>query len=91
MARDCDQVDVIRLEAVAEDAHAVLACLEPQGGEVQDPIGVGAENRLAIVAALGDVMRYADRHPPRLARHGLGLRDYFINIEIAVTYRPIKV
>ena len=52
-------MDVIRQAAVAEDAHAVLACLEPQGGEVQDPIGVGAENGLAVVAALGDVMRYA--------------------------------
>ncbi len=36
-------------------------------------IGVGAEDCLAVVAALGDVMRYADRHHPRMEGHGLGL------------------
>lgn len=39
--------------------------------EVEEPIGVGAKDGDAVGAALGDVMRYADRHHSRLARHGV--------------------
>ena len=33
--------------------------------EAEDPIGVGREDGLTEIAALRDVMRYADRHHPR--------------------------
>ena len=33
------------------------------------PIGVGSEYGNQVVAALGDVVRYVDRHDPRLAGH----------------------
>jgi hypothetical protein len=39
---------------------------------VAAPVFVGQEDVLAIVAAVGDVMRYADRHQPRLAGHQSG-------------------
>ncbi len=64
-------MDVIRHEAVAKAVDAVLAGLAAQRVGVENPIRVGAEDGLAVVAALGDVMRYTDRHHPRLARHGL--------------------
>ena len=68
--RHGDQVDVVRHQAVAEDVEGVIACLAAERVEVEEPIGVGAEDGDAVVAALGDVMRCADRDNPRLAGHG---------------------
>ena len=67
---DGDQVDVVRHQAVAEDVEGVIARLAAERLEVEEPIGVGAEDGDAVVAALGDVMRCADRDNPRLAGHG---------------------
>ena len=67
--RHGDQVDVVRHQAVAEDVEGVIARLAAERLEVEEPIGVGAKNGYAVVAALGDVMRYANRHHPRLAGH----------------------
>jgi len=52
----------------------VLITLASEEIEVEEPIGVGSEYGLAVVAALGDVMRYVDRHDPRLAGHCMVLR-----------------
>ena len=71
MGGDGDDVDVVRHQAPAEDGEAVLIALAAQEVEVEKPIGVGSENGLAVVAALGDVVRYVDRHDPRLAGHKL--------------------
>jgi hypothetical protein len=38
--------------------------------EVGEAVFVDQEDILAVVASLGDVMRCADRHHPRLAGHG---------------------
>lgn len=67
--RDGDEVDVVGHQAPAEHVESVLAALEAKRVEVEEPIGVGEENGLAVVAALGDVVRYADRHHPRLPGH----------------------
>jgi len=53
--------------------------------EVEEPIGVGMEYGLAVVAALGDVVRYVDRHDPRLAGHfldGTGVRLACIGVSV---------
>ena len=66
---DGHDVNVVRHQAPAEDGEAVLIALAAQEVEVEMPIGVGSEYGLAVVAALGDVMRYVDRHDPRSAGH----------------------
>jgi hypothetical protein len=43
--------------------------LEAKTVEVEPPVFVEQEDLLAVVAALGDVMRDAVRHHPRLAGH----------------------
>ena len=44
----------------------------PRGGhEVEEPISVGRKDELTKIAALRDVMRYVDRHHPRLAGHAV--------------------
>jgi len=60
---------VVRHQAPAEDGEAVLIALAAQEVEVEMPISVGSEYGLAVVAALGDGMRYVDRHDPRSAGH----------------------
>ena len=69
VGRDGHEVHVVRHQAPAEDGEAVLIALAAQEVEVEMPIGVGSEYGLAVVAALGDVMRYVDRHDPRTAGH----------------------
>ena len=47
----------------------MMACLRSQMIEVKPAILVEQEDHLPVVAALGDVMRDARRHHPRLAGH----------------------
>jgi len=69
MGRNGHDVNVVLHQAPAEDGEAVLIALAAQEVEVEMPIGVSSEYGLAVVAALGDVMRYVDRRDPRSAGH----------------------
>ena len=64
-----DQVDMVGRQAVAEDAEGVLAALAVEGLEVEEAVGVGAEDGLAVVAALGDVVRGAGQDAAFFAGH----------------------
>ena len=59
--RDDDQVDVVGHPAPAEQIGLAGAEMETQEMLVAAPVFVGQEDVLAIVAAVGDVMRCADR------------------------------
>ena len=56
-------------EAVAEDAQAMLATLRLEGLQVEEAVAVGAKDRLAIVAALGDVVGRSDDDETFLSGH----------------------
>jgi hypothetical protein len=62
-------VHVVGHQAIAQQAHAVTASLEAEAVKIKPPVFVEQEDFLAVVAALGDVMRNALRHHPRLAGH----------------------
>ena len=57
VAGDGNQVDMVGHQAIAKDAKVVFAALAVEGLEVEEAVGVGAENSLAVIAALGDVVR----------------------------------
>ena len=57
---------------------------------VAAPVFVGQEDVLAVVAAVGDVMRYVHRHHPRLAGHP-SIRPLSSHISAALRLRPIFV
>jgi hypothetical protein len=69
LARDADQVDVIRHQAVAQQRHAVLLTLVAQSLDVGSPVFVDQEDVLAIVAPLGDVVRNALHDHTGHSRH----------------------
>lgn len=66
---DCDQMQMIGHQAVAEDAELLAAAELAEGGEVEAAVVVEQEDVLAVVAALGDVMRAAGEDDAWLARH----------------------
>ncbi len=51
-----DDVDVVGHEAVAEDLDLVSGRIFLEESEVEGAVGIGEEDGLAVVAALGDVM-----------------------------------
>ena len=64
-----DQMDMVGHPTPAQQ-------LGPTGGEVKQqellvaaPVFVSQEDLLAVIAAMGDVMRHTRRHHPRLAGH----------------------
>jgi hypothetical protein len=56
-------------QAITQQAHPVTTSLKAKTVEVEPPAFVEQEDFLAVVAALGDVMRDAVRHHPCLAGH----------------------
>jgi hypothetical protein len=62
-------MNMIGQQAITQQPHAVATSLEAKAVEVEPPVFVEQEDLLAVVAALGDVMRDAVRHQPRLAGH----------------------
>lgn len=54
---DGDEVDVIRHEAVAEDAQVAVGGVSGQQSEIGVPVPVSKENVAAEVSALSDVVR----------------------------------
>jgi hypothetical protein len=73
------QMDMIAHQAVTQQPHAVMARLLAQMIEVKPAILVYQEDLLPVVAALGDVMRDAVRHQPRLAGHEVSDRLTYIS------------
>jgi hypothetical protein len=69
--RHDNQVDVIRHPAPAEQIGLARTQMQSQEVLVAAPVFVGQEDILAIVAAVGDVMRHAGRHHPRWAGHAV--------------------
>jgi len=67
--RDGDQVHVVRHEAVTEQGEAMQPASVPEELQVDEAGGVGFEDELARVAALGDVMRCVDRNRAGQAGH----------------------
>ena len=66
-------MDVVGHPAPAQQIGLAWAEMESQQMLVAAPVFVGQEDVLAIVAAVGDVMRCADRHHPRWAGHRVWL------------------
>jgi hypothetical protein len=62
-------VDVIRHQAIAQQLDAPVLAMGSEHGQADSPIGVGEEGFLAVVPALSDVVRCADRRHARNARH----------------------
>jgi hypothetical protein len=67
--RNDDEVDVVRHPAPAEQLGLAGSEMESQELLVAAPVFVRQEDVLAVIAALGDVMRYANRHHSRWAGH----------------------
>ena len=55
-AGEHDQVDVVRHEAITDDRKGVDAAVGAEEVEVDEAVGIGFEDGLARVAALGDVI-----------------------------------
>ena len=58
-----DPVSVIRHQAVAQQPDTALLGPFADQVEVETPVGVGEENRLAVHAALGEVVRHIRQGP----------------------------
>jgi len=70
--RHGDEMDVIVHPAPTEEVDGTGGELGSQEVLVAAPVFVGQEDLLAIIAAMGDVMRDVDRDHPRLAGHEFG-------------------
>ena len=70
--RDGDQMNVIGQQAVAEQGDAVEGAFAAQGSEVEAAVVVGAEDLLAVVAALGHVVGNAGSDEARFSCHDGG-------------------
>ena len=68
--RHDDEMDVVGHPAPAEQFGLARREMESEQVLVAAPVFVGQEDVVAIVAAMGDVMRYVHRHHPRDAGHG---------------------
>ena len=62
--RNGDQMDVVAHPTPAEQIDAAGREVKREQLLVAAPVFVGQEDVLAVVAAMGDGMRYADRHHP---------------------------
>jgi hypothetical protein len=67
--RDGNQVDVVRHQAVTEDAQLAISGVSGQQGQVGLAVFVVKEEIAAEVAALGDVVRAAHGHHSTNACH----------------------
>ncbi len=63
-------------QTVSQDLEAALTAVLGKQSDVLVAVGVKQENVLAVIASLGDVMRCAHRHHPRLAGHFREQCDY---------------
>ena len=66
-------MDVIRHQAIAEQRELPASTVAAEQGQVDPPIGGREENLLAVVAPLSNVVRRADRHHARNARHPISI------------------
>jgi len=66
---DGDQVDVVGHQAIGEDRDVMVVAVGLQPIEIDAATGVGEENALAAVAALGHVMRQAGKDSAGDAGH----------------------
>ena len=81
------QMDVIRHQAIAEQRELPAPAVAAEQGQVDPPSGGGEEDLLAIVAPLSDVVRCADRHHARDARHPISIDHRPIYRQVLVTKR----
>jgi hypothetical protein len=70
VARNCDQVNVVRHEAIAEQSETVQPCVPRQAIQIAAVVARGEEDLLAIVAALSDRVRRSSDDYAGAARHG---------------------
>lgn len=70
---DEDEVDVRVHQAPGEAGHARRRAALPEQIEIEDAVGIGEEDRLAAIAALGDVVRGVGDDDAGEAGHGVGL------------------
>jgi len=56
-------------EALSQDAKRVTLSLKLQQLEIENPIMIGKENILPVIAALRDVVWRTGQHKSRSARH----------------------
>jgi hypothetical protein len=63
------EVDVVRHQTVAQDAHSGAHGLPPEKVQVQTPVVGRVEHRLAVVAALGDMVGYVRKNYAWAAGH----------------------
>jgi len=68
-ARHNYPVHVVRHQAIAEHARAKARRGRANQPEVDLPVGVGEEDRLAVQSSLRQMMRYANQHRSRHSRH----------------------
>ncbi len=71
------QMDVIRHQAIAEQRELPAPAMAAEKRQVDPPVGGREEDLLAVVAPLSDVVRCADRHHARDARHAISI-DYWL-------------
>jgi hypothetical protein len=67
--RDCDEMDVIAHEAVAEDGDSVESALAGEELQVGAAVGIDEEDVLAVVAALRQMMGKIGNDDPGRSRH----------------------
>src|SRR5438046_930695 len=67
--RNRDQVDVVAHQAVSEEIEPVALTAVPQGIEVHLTVQIAEEDRLLLVAPLGNVMRQAGNDDSRKTSH----------------------
>jgi len=66
-----DQMDVVRHQAVAEQAHAGAGGVGAQQSAVAVAVVNVEGGLLAVVAPLREMVRFAHRHHPRESGHGI--------------------
>ncbi len=74
LARNGDEVHVVRHETVSQQGEFMLAQPLPKQIEIDRALGVGGQDILAPVSALRYMMRHVGDNDSCYARHGAPLR-----------------
>jgi len=64
-----NEVNVVGHQAIAEDAHVMLAALRPQNVEIGNAVIVHKKHVLPVVPALGNMVRETRNHHAGLSWH----------------------
>ena len=63
--RNCDQVHVIRHQAVAQQGESVKLRVLPQQLKISDVLGIAGQNHLSRIPPLSNMVGHVDDHDTR--------------------------